>query len=135
VGALPFPPATQLPRVVSLFAFLYSCESKANGTQVARLVREERLSRLKLRATAMAAGGATPPSHSELLHPALPRPTALLAFGSAVGKRSNPIRGVRAGMGAGGHCRRRRTRAGRGSSCRPTQRSYNKLSPRAEKDC
>jgi hypothetical protein len=101
VGALPFPSTTQLPRVVSLFAFLYSCDSKANGTQVARLVREERLSRLKLRATAMAAGGATPPSHSELLHPALPRLTALLAFGSDVGKRSNPVRRVRAGMGAG----------------------------------
>nr|CAB3487572.1 unnamed protein product [Digitaria exilis] len=34
---------------VSLFAFLYSRESKAKDAQVARLAREERLSRLKLR--------------------------------------------------------------------------------------
>ncbi|WVZ86336.1 hypothetical protein U9M48_033134 [Paspalum notatum var. saurae] len=37
---------------VSLFAFLYSRESKAKDAQVARLTREERLSRLKLRAGA-----------------------------------------------------------------------------------
>ncbi|XP_066345481.1 protein LOW PSII ACCUMULATION 1, chloroplastic-like isoform X1 [Miscanthus floridulus] len=34
---------------VSLFAFLYSRESKAKDAQVARLAREERLSRLRLR--------------------------------------------------------------------------------------
>ncbi|KAG2573230.1 protein LOW PSII ACCUMULATION 1, chloroplastic isoform X4 [Panicum virgatum] len=37
---------------VALFAFLYSRESKAKDAQVARLAREERLSRLKLRAGA-----------------------------------------------------------------------------------
>ncbi|RCV34448.1 hypothetical protein SEVIR_7G169000v4 [Setaria viridis] len=37
---------------VSLFAFLYSRESRAKDAQVARLAREERLSRLKLRAGA-----------------------------------------------------------------------------------
>ncbi|PAN39001.1 hypothetical protein GQ55_7G204900 [Panicum hallii var. hallii] len=37
---------------VALFAFLYSRESKAKDAQVGRLAREERLSRLKLRAGA-----------------------------------------------------------------------------------
>lgn len=43
---------------VSLFAFLYSRESKAKDAQVARLAREERLSRLRLRLRAGAAEGA-----------------------------------------------------------------------------
>lgn len=42
---------------VSLFAFLYSRESKAKDAQVARLAREERLSRLKLRVGAGGEGG------------------------------------------------------------------------------
>lgn len=42
---------------VSLFAFLYSRESKAKDAQVARLAREERLSRLKLRAGAAEGAG------------------------------------------------------------------------------
>lgn len=43
---------------VSLFAFLYSRESKAKDAQVARLAREERLSRLRLRVGAAEGGGA-----------------------------------------------------------------------------
>jgi hypothetical protein len=102
----------QFPRVVSLFTFLYSRESKAKGTQVARLVREECLSRLKLRATAMATAGATPPSTLELLRLALPRLAALLAFGAAAGKRSNHVR-RRHGRGeATDPCRRCRGREG-----------------------
>ena len=44
---------------VSLFAFLYSRESKAKDAQVARLAREERLSRLRLRVGAEGAGAGT----------------------------------------------------------------------------
>jgi hypothetical protein len=62
-------PATQLPRAVSLFVFVYSRESKAKSTQVARLVWEECLSKLKLQATAMVAAGATPFSPTDLLRP------------------------------------------------------------------
>lgn len=49
---------------VSLFAFLYSRESKAKDAQVARLAREERLSRLRLRVGAE--GGGRPFTLSEL---------------------------------------------------------------------
>ncbi|CAL5026553.1 unnamed protein product [Urochloa decumbens] len=42
---------------VALFAFLYARESKAKDAQVARLAREERLSRLKLRVGSGDAGG------------------------------------------------------------------------------
>jgi len=57
---------------VSLFAFLYSRESKAKDAQVARLAREERLSRLRLRVGAGAgaegagAGSSRPFTLSEL---------------------------------------------------------------------
>ncbi|XP_062185865.1 protein LOW PSII ACCUMULATION 1, chloroplastic isoform X2 [Phragmites australis] len=53
---------------VSLFAFLYSRESKAKDAQVARLAREERLSRLKLRVGAGdgESGGGRPFQLSEL---------------------------------------------------------------------
>jgi len=46
---------------VALFAFLYSRESKAKDAQVARLAREERLSRLKLRAVPEMAATLRPP--------------------------------------------------------------------------
>jgi hypothetical protein len=129
VGPLPCWPATQLPCAVSLFAFLYSRESKAKGTQVARLVREERLSGLKLRATAMAAAGATPPSPSELLRPALPRLAALLAFEYAMGKRSNPVCRIHVhGCGEAIVAAAGRMRAG-GSSCHRLGRAWWSSTP------
>ncbi|CAN6268494.1 unnamed protein product [Urochloa humidicola] len=51
---------------VALFAFLYARESKAKDAQVARLSREERLSRLKLRVGSGNAGGRRPFAVGEL---------------------------------------------------------------------
>jgi hypothetical protein len=86
----------------------------------------ERSTRLKLRATPMAAAGATPPFSLELLRPTLPRLVVLLTFGSAAGKRSNPVRRVRglghreATVAATGRARRRST--GRGAPAPPRAR-------------
>ncbi|CAO2035686.1 unnamed protein product, partial [Urochloa humidicola] len=51
---------------VAVFAFLYARESKAKDAQVARLAREERLSRLKLRVGSGDAGGGRPFALGEL---------------------------------------------------------------------